>query len=102
MPLVAHAGDLRPLQAGTVVLGTHTVSVYYTVSGDAYEVVTTIAPGAEAAGAPIRLVGYLLPGQKAIVSTGQSGTTIDPETLELLHDGEMLLAKRVTKTAHLD
>ena len=66
MPLVADAGDLRPLQAGTVVLGTYTVSVYYTVSGDAYEVVTTIAPGAEAAGAPIRFVGYLLPGQKAI------------------------------------
>ena len=48
MPLVAHAGDLRPLEAGTVVLGTHTVSVYYTVSGDTYEVVTTIAPGPEA------------------------------------------------------
>lgn len=102
IPVVAHAGDLRPLEAGTVVLGAHTVSVYYTVSGDTYEVVTTIAPGPEASGAPIRFVGYLLPGQKAIVSTGQFGTTIAPETLELLHDGRLLLAKRVTKTAYLD
>jgi hypothetical protein len=102
MPPGAHAGDLKPLEAGTIMLGTYTASVYYTVSGDTYEVVTTIAPGPEASGAPIRFVGYLLPGQKAIVSTGQFGTTIAPETLELLHDGRLLLAKRVTKTAYLD
>ena len=102
MPLAAHAWDLRPLEAGTVVLGTHTVSVYYTVSGDAYEVVATIAPGPEASGAPIRFVGHLLPGQKAIVSTGQFGTTTAPDALELLHDGRFLSATPVTTTAYLD
>jgi hypothetical protein len=84
------------------VLGTHTVSVYYTVSGDTYEVVTTIAPGPEASGAPIRFVGYLLPGQKALVSTGQFGTTTSSEALELLHDGQFLSATPVTTTAYLD
>jgi hypothetical protein len=102
MPLGADAGGLRPLEAGIVALGTYTASVYYTVSCDTYEVVTTIAPCPEASGMPIRFVGYLLPGQKAIVSTGEFGTTSAPETLELLHDGRLLLAKRVTKTASLD
>jgi hypothetical protein len=102
MPPAAQAGGLRPLEAGTVVLGAYTASIYYTVSGDTYEVVTTIAPGPEASGAPIRFVGYLLPGQKAIVSTGQFDTTIAPESLELLHDGQLLLARRVTKTASLE
>jgi hypothetical protein len=102
MPLPAHAGGLKPLEAGTVVLGSHTASVYYTVIGDAYEVVTTIAPGPEVPGGPVRLVGYLLPGQKAIVSVGQFETTLAAETLELLRDGELLWAKRVTKTASLD
>jgi hypothetical protein len=102
MPLGAQAGGLRPLEAGTVVLGAYTASVYYTVSGDTYEVVTTIAPGPEALGGPVRFVGYLLPGQKAIVSVGQFETTVAAETLELLRDGELLWAKRVTKTASLD
>jgi hypothetical protein len=102
VPPGAHAGDLRPLEAGTIVLGTHTASVYYTVSGNTYEVVTTITPGPEASGAPIRFVGYLLPGQKAIVSPGQFGTTTSPEALELLHDGQYLSATPATTTAYVD
>jgi hypothetical protein len=93
----ADASELKPLQAGTFVLGTHTVSVYYTVSGDNYEVVTTIAPDSGGAGAPIRLVGFLPPGQKQIISVGSFETTIAPETLELVRQGDVLLATPMTK-----
>ena len=96
MPLVAHASELKPLEAGSFVLGTHTVSVYYMRSGDTYEVVTTIAPAADAPGAPIRFVGYLPPGQRQIISVGAFGTTMAPETLELVNEGDVLSATRVT------
>ena len=91
----ADATELKPLQAGTFVLGSHTVSVYYTVSGDTYEVVTTIAPDSGTSSAPIRLVGFLPPGQKQVISVGSFGTTIAPEILELVHQGDRLVATRV-------
>jgi hypothetical protein len=96
MPSVADASELKPLQAGTFVLGTHTVSIYYTVADNAYEVVTTIA---DASGAPIRFVGFLQPGQKALVSAGQFETTAEPDTLELVHQGNTLSAIQVTNVA---
>jgi hypothetical protein len=99
LPFGADASELRPLQAGTFVLGTQSVSVYYVANGDTYEVVTTIAPDAETDGAPIRFVGFLEPGQKALVSTGQFGTTTAPNTLELVHRGSGLSATYVTNVA---
>jgi len=96
MPFGADASELKPLQAGTFVLGTHTVSIYYTATDDTYEVVTTIA---DASGAPIRFVGFLQPGQKALVSAGQIGTVAEPETLELVHQGNLLSATQVTNVA---
>jgi hypothetical protein len=99
MPFAAAGGELKPLEAGTIPLGAHTVSVYYTVSGDTFEVVTTIAPGADAAGAPMRFVGFLPPGQKQVVSIGSFGTTSAPETLELVHQGGALSATQVTNVA---
>ena len=96
IPVVAHASELKPLEAGSFVLGTHTVSVYYMASGDTYEVVTTIAPAADAPGAPIRFIGYLPPGQKQIISVGSFGTMMTPETLELVNQGDVLSAKRLT------
>jgi hypothetical protein len=99
MPFAAGAGELKPLEAGIFPLSAHTVSVYYTVSGDTFEVVTTIAPGADAAGAPIRFVGLLPPGQKQVVSVGTFGTTGAPETLELVHQGGALSATQVKNVA---
>jgi hypothetical protein len=96
MPFGADASELKPLQAGTFVLGTHTVSIYYTATDDTYEVVTTIA---DASGAPIRFVGFLQPGQKALVSAGQLGTVAEPEILELVHQGNLLSATQVTNVA---
>jgi hypothetical protein len=95
LPGTANAEDLKPLQAGTFVLGDHTVSVFYTVSGDTYEVVTTIVPDAETSGAPIRFVGFLPPDQKQVVSVGSFATTSGPETLELIHQGDLLSATLV-------
>ena len=96
MPFAADASELKPLEAGTFVLGSQSVSIYYTVNGDIYEVVTTIASDAETSGAPIRFVGFLQPGQKALVSAGQFGETTVPETLELVHQGHQLSATYVT------
>jgi hypothetical protein len=98
VPFAAEASELKPLQAGTFVLGAQSVSIYYTVSGDTYEVVTTIAPDA-GSGAPIRFVGFLQPGQKALISAGQFGTTAAPESLELVHQGDRLSATHVTNVA---
>jgi hypothetical protein len=99
MPCGADASELMPLQAGTFVLGSQTVSVYYTVSGDSYEVVTTIAPMDGAAGVPIRFVGFLQPGEMALISAGQFGTTTAPDTLELVHKGGGLSAIQVANVA---
>lgn len=99
MPFGANASELKPLEAGTFVLGTHTVSIYYTATDDTYEVVTTIVAGADASGAPIRFVGFLRPGQKALVSAGQFETTAEPATLELVHQGNVLSATPVTNVA---
>jgi hypothetical protein len=99
MTFAADAAELKPLQAGTFVLGTQSVSIYYVASGDTYEVVATIAPDAGASGTPIRFVGFLQPGQKALVSAGAFGTATAPETLELVHQGDLLLATHVTNVA---
>ena len=88
----AVAGELSPLQAGTFVLGNHTASVFYTVRDGLYDVVTTIAPDADLKGGPMRFVGSLAPGQKQIISLGEFGTTAAPRTLELLNNGEYLVA----------
>src|ERR671925_1552005 len=89
VPLGADASELKPLQAGTFLLGAQSVSVYYVPSGDTYEVVATIAPDAGAPGTPIRFIGFLQPGQKALVSAGEFGTATAPETLELVHEGSL-------------
>ena len=88
----AAAGELAPLQAGTFLLGNHTASVFYTVRDGLYDVVTTIAPDADLKGAPVRFVGSLAPGQKQIISLGEFASTAAPHTLELLNNGEHLVA----------
>ena len=99
LPFAAGAAELKPLQAGTFPLSGHTVSVYYTVNVDTFEVVTTIAPGSDASGAPIRFVGFLPPGQKQAVSIGAFGTTSAAETLELVHQDDALSVTQGTNVA---
>ena len=102
MPSMGSASELKPLEAGTFMLGTHTVSIYYTVSDEAYEVVTTIAPAPDTSGAPIRFVGFLRPGQVETLSVGSFGTATAPAALELVHDGDMLSVIQKAQTAQLD
>jgi hypothetical protein len=96
MPFAADASELKPMEAGTFVLGSQSVSIYYTVSGDTYEVVATVAPDGGGSGAPIRFVGFLQPGQKALISAGHFENTAKPRTLELVHDGDALRAIELT------
>jgi hypothetical protein len=78
--LPAQAADLKPLEAGTFALGSHAVSIVYTALDGIYEVTTTIA-GPDG---PVRFVGFLERGQKALISAGEFGTAAPPEVLELV------------------
>jgi hypothetical protein len=89
VPFAGAASELKAMQGGTFVLGDQSASVYFTVSGDTFEVVTTIGP-ADGSGGPIRFTGYLQPGQKQIVSAGAYGTTTPPRELVLTHEGDVL------------
>ena len=71
MPFAAGASELKPLQAGTFVLGDQTASVYYTQSGDTFEVVTTIGP-TDGSGAPVRVTGFLLPDRSRWSRSGRT------------------------------
>ena len=90
--LSAAATELTPLEGGTFVVGDHTASVYYTERGGLFEVVATVAPDPDLGGAPMRFVGSLGLGQKQIISVGRFGTTTTPYALELVHDGDRLVA----------
>jgi hypothetical protein len=99
MPSLAGAQDLKPLEGGSFQLGDQAISIYYADTGDNYQVVTTIAPDADGAGAPIRFVGYLRPGQTETVSVGAFGTTGGAEMLELMHTGDSLSVVQKIETA---
>ena len=47
----------------------------------------------------IRFVGWLQPGQSALISAGAFGTAAEADTLELVHKGDRLSATAVTKVA---
>jgi hypothetical protein len=89
VPYAGAASELKPMQGGTFMLGDQSASIYYTVSGDTFEVVTTMGP-ADGSGGPVRFIGFLRPGEHQIVSAGQYGTTAPPQQLMLSHDGDVL------------
>jgi hypothetical protein len=73
------AGELAPMAAGSISLGEVTGSTFYTVEGDSFKVVTTLAAGEQAT--PIRFITLLRPGQTAVVSVprgfGQSALEVE-------------------------
>jgi hypothetical protein len=97
VPLAGAASELRPMEGGTFVLGDQSASIYYTSDGDTFEVVTTIGPS-NGSGAPVRLVGFLQPGQKQIVSVGTYGTIASPQELVVAHQGDVLSIMRTAET----
>jgi len=83
----AHANDLRPIEAKSIDLGEVSGVAYYTVEGDGFRVVTTLAYGE--AGTPIRVVSVLAPGQKVVLSTpNQAGA------LEISRTGNSVLVRK--------
>jgi hypothetical protein len=95
----AAASELKPMQGGTFELGAQSASIYYTVSGDTFKVVTTLGP-ADGSGGPVRFVGYLQPREKQIVSAGTYGTSAPPRELVLTHEGDVLsITQRVEEVA---
>lgn len=54
--------------------------------------VTTIAPSRGLNGAPMRFTGSLGLGERQVISVGEFGTVAAPDALELVHDGDRLVA----------
>ena len=69
-------------------------SVYYTVQGESFEVVATIA-SSDGRSEPVRYVTQLMPGQSATVSVGAFGTDTPATVLKLERSGDMLHAEIV-------
>jgi hypothetical protein len=95
-PCIAAASDLRPLHRETFPLGEQTASVYYVPDGDTYQIVTTVAPALGAGGVPIRITGFLLPGQRQVLSVGQFSNGTEPQSLVLVHESHGLSVTLVT------
>ncbi|MET4212553.1 hypothetical protein [Bradyrhizobium sp. LA2.1] len=85
----AHANGLRPIEGLSINLGDVSGVAYYTVEPDGFRVVTTLAQGE--AGAPIRFVTVLAPGQRVVVSTPYQAPA-----LEISRKGDELLVRKAS------
>jgi hypothetical protein len=91
MPSLAGAGteEVRAAEAKHLQLGEFTGVAYYTVQGEGFHVVATLA---EEVGAPVRFEGILLPGQKIVMSVpGAVGNAA--RTVAFLRRGDHLLVE---------
>ena len=86
----AHADTLTAGQAKTVVLADCFANLYYTVADGAYEVVTTVAPGPDAGGHPMRFVSRLADGERQEFSIGNYGDSTALRTLTVSRAGEQV------------
>jgi hypothetical protein len=89
----AHAEGVRPIEAKSIHLGEVSGVAYYTVERDGYRVVTTLAQGE--AGAPVRIVSVLAPGQSVVLSTPQQAGA-----LEIGRSGNNLFVRRAPPIAN--
>jgi len=62
----AHASELEPMAGLSIELGDVLGAAYYTVEKDGYQVVATVASGANAT--PVRFVTTLTSGQRTMLS----------------------------------
>ena len=83
------AAELRPMQGTSLRLGELHGVAYYTVEGEGYNVVATLAsPG----GTPVRFESTLLPGQKIVVSMpGSAGAKA--QAIEFWRQDDRLLVE---------
>ena len=87
----AHAAELRPMEASSVMLGDMSGVAYYTAENDGYRVVTTLASGESAT--PVRFITTLLPGQKAILSVPRE-PGLSPISVEISRSGDRVTVTR--------
>ena len=83
----ARADGLRPVEATSIDLGDVSGVAYYTVERDGFHIVTTLAQGE--AGAPIRVVTVLAPGQRVVLSTADQASG-----LEIRRQGDSVLVRK--------
>ena len=82
---VARADELRPIEGGSVQLGSDDGSIYYTVEPDGYRIVATVS--ATPAEAPVRFVATLRPGQSVVLSVASPpGETSDEVVIRRVGD----------------
>jgi hypothetical protein len=86
----AEAGELRPLEAGSIELGGFRGVVYYTSEDDGYRVVATLAEGE---GLPVRFVGTLAESQSLTISVPGHVGEPDQE-IEVSRVGDKLAVSR--------
>ena len=87
----AHAAELRPMEASSVVLGDVSGVAYYTAENDGYRVVTTLASGESAT--PVRFIATLLPGQKTVVSVPRE-PGVSAVSVEISRSGDRVTVTR--------
>jgi hypothetical protein len=85
----AGAEELRPIQAKSLHLGEVNGIAYYTVHGEGYHVVATLAGTDQT---PVRFESTLLPGQTIVLSIPGSASA-EARTIEFLRKGDRLLVK---------
>jgi hypothetical protein len=84
---LAQAAEMQPMQATSISLGKVTGIAYYSVVGEGFEVVATLAAGEEAT--PMRFVSTLVDGQKLLVSVPQAADEA-PIEVEFARFGDSL------------
>jgi hypothetical protein len=87
--MAARGEELRPIQAKSLQLGEINGVAYYTVQGQSYRVVATLA---SRDGTPVRFESTLSPGQRIVISTpGSAGA--NAQVVEFLRQGDRLLVQ---------
>ncbi|MET4476647.1 hypothetical protein [Bradyrhizobium sp. F1.13.3] len=89
----AHAEGLKPIAGQSIRLADISGVAYYTVEPTGYRVVTTLAQGE--AGAPIRVVSLLTPGQRVVLSTPTRANV-----LEISRAGDSLVIRDTNAVAN--
>ena len=90
---VAHADGLHPMEGKSIDLGGISGIAYYTVEGDGFHVVTTLAQGET--GTPIRVVSVLAPGQRVVLSTPHQEGAI-----EIRRKGDSVLVRKANTASN--
>ena len=89
----ARADGLRPMEGKSIDLGEISGVAYYTVERDGFHVVATLAQGQ--AGAPIRVVSVLAPGQRVVLSTPQQA-----DAIEISRKGDSVLVRKASSATN--